>query len=378
MFQAFDLDLGQSKNWYKRILGTWKQKEKLEHHEMDDESDIIVFGESSACGRSIASTNKNDDSTCTSVSTTMEPTCQKEIESIHDVGRSTRSLSSSQTIDFTQYCKNQLRGGPRQLGRVKWESDDIEDSSKEKWDDCAKLDNRQNASCVHLEDLNGRSIRRLAQSQSKEWKSCMKVKKHKRSLIVRKLLEDEERELGFKDDSSVSLTPSVSMMTLEEVSEGEMVSMIKDSAKTTIQMNTMLRSDRMEEDMSKKENCVLSCQRKNEKYDENSTYDNRKIGRRAGVQSTGNCAHLIGKVKISKVRSLMELSDLGSDLTSETREKMSMKNDVQDLQVTGLPDGIECEKFFSKNVHKRVDPTTYPTGHPKKYSESLNKHNVES
>jgi len=104
---------GQSKQWYKRILGTWKQKEQNEQNEIDEESDNIIFGESSAYGRSIASEKDNDESKCTWVGTNMEPSCEKEIVSIHEVGQSTISSSYSQTMNFTQYCKKQLQGGTR-------------------------------------------------------------------------------------------------------------------------------------------------------------------------------------------------------------------------------------------------------------------------
>ena len=46
----------------------------------------------------------------------------------------------------------------------------------------------ETGSCVHLEDLKRRGIRRLEQQQCKEQKSCMPAMKHKRSLIVKLMM----------------------------------------------------------------------------------------------------------------------------------------------------------------------------------------------
>jgi len=186
----------------------WKRKEQNDQNAIDEESDNIIFGESSEYGRSVASEREDDESTCTWVDTNMVISPYEiEIESIHNVRQN--------TMNFTQYYKKQIQGVTRHLGRVKWESCDLEESPNEKWDAWGQIHRRQR-SCVHLEDLKRWGIRQLVQQQCKEQKPCMTAMKHKRSLIVKKLLEEEERDLRMSDDTSMSLVMSALMMTLKE------------------------------------------------------------------------------------------------------------------------------------------------------------------
>ena len=74
----------------------------------------------------------------------------------------------------------------------------------------------------------------------------------------------------------------------------------------------------------------------------------------------------------------MESVSLSYALTSVNREDTGLNQEKYELRILGLIDGNDCVKYLSLNSHQDVDPTTYPTGRPIKYFESLNKNNVES
>jgi len=55
-------------------------------------------------------------------------------------------------------------------------------------------------------------------------------------------------------------------------------------------------------------------------------------------------AHLIGNLKISKVRDLMESNDMRGQMTSVNRKRMGIGNEGKKWKVTGLTNGNDCTK----------------------------------
>ena len=174
----------------------------------------------------------------------------------------------------------------------------------------------------------------------------MTAMKHKRSLIVKKLLE-EERDLRINDDTSLSSVMSASMMTLEEVSEVEVMSTTNDSEEKTTYTNELIRSDRMGEDLLKNEYCVLSCQRKNDEYNEKS----KDI-----IGGKMNLIRQQGKMKFSDV---IQKASVRTQLMSNQPESERHPTILHGTQTRECGDGIQekikkcydvCAKLHSNKI----------------------------
>jgi len=215
-------------SWYKRILGsTWRIKWPSTTS-IDEESDDIVYGESSEmgqCDERLQESIINEHSTTTSKISI--PTCKDEAVSFTNVRKQTLSTSSrSLTMSFTRYCEKHCRKATRKISNIIWESRSLEDSLEDT--PCPMnverehITRRQEA-FIHLEQLKlkGTSLKALQQQQGQQ--PYQSTTNHKRSLIVRMLLEEEAQELRSYDDASASTVESASMMALEEISDSEIL-----------------------------------------------------------------------------------------------------------------------------------------------------------
>jgi len=214
-------------SWYKRILGTWRVKWPS-ITSIDEESDDIVYGESSEmgqCDERLQESVINKQSTTTS--NISIPTCEDKAVSFPNVRKQTLSASSrSLTMSFTQYCEKYCRKATRKISNIIWESRSLEDSLE---DTPGSMNvereqiTRQQEPFIHLEQLRHRGTPLKALQQQLGQQPYQPTTNHKRSLIVRTLLEEEAQELRSYDDASASTVESATMMTLEEISDSEIL-----------------------------------------------------------------------------------------------------------------------------------------------------------
>jgi len=213
-------------SWYKRILGTWRDKWPSTKS-IDEESDDIVYGESSEtgqCDERLQESIINEHSTTTS--TISIPTCKDEAVSLTNVQKQTLSTSGrSQTMSFTRYCEKHCRKATRKISNIIWESRSLEDSLEDTPGpmNVERHITRRQEPFIHLEQLKLKGISMKALHQQQGQKPYQSTTNHKRSLIVRTLLEEEAQELRSDDDASASTVENAPMMALEEISDSEIL-----------------------------------------------------------------------------------------------------------------------------------------------------------
>jgi len=76
-------------------------------------------------------------------------------------------------------------------------------------------------------------------------------------------------------------------------------------------------------------------------------------------------------------KKILKFSQSSGNNTSMQNEMTSDSEKIGFCE-TGLVAGIECKKINLTDGNLDVDPSTYPTGCPKNYSDSLNKNKVKS